>query len=211
MGPPGADEVFDGAGVGNNDVAPGNLGTVDPDGEGDGGDGDFVQPGLSVLAAEFSRAHVSVDTIPESIDDSDDIAFVHNLPLGSESYGNLIRNVPYRGDDYWCVQVLAGYEFDTVEDGDDAGEDATMGITDLGATVPVHVFLETIRTVKSSRPAAVDTERLRQRVVLHEVMHKFRYLPHDQAIMNYELLLNGSDEEVKLTAALLETVESTYP
>ncbi|MGI8978289.1 MAG: hypothetical protein ACR2FY_03595 [Pirellulaceae bacterium] len=204
MDAPGPFETFDGAGVGNDDVNPGNLGN---------GQGTFGQPSLALLTTEAERANVRVRVIGPFDDSQDDAPFVHNLgvaPLPTVLYGNAVRDVDSRKD-FWVIQVFAAYEYDPRNDYDPllgVAETAILGNTAFGAgtKAPVNVYLETIRDVGANFPGAVDEERLRRRVVVHESLHRFGHLSHDVGIMDERTLATGSDNDNILLGSMLREI-----
>ena len=188
------DETF-----GADDIDPGNLG-------GTTGVDNFVEPSLAFLTAEFAKAHVRV----VSIGNHDDIMFIRNLEEEDVAYGNGVRDVPTQPN-YWTIQVLAAYEGPAASDGDDGDAEVTGGNTSTFGESPVNIFLEALAEANSMIPNAVDTERLRQRTVLHEVMHRFGHLDHDVAVMSYSLLWTAPDNQVELVGLLFQKIRSNNP
>ncbi len=213
------DVVFPGeftdAGVGNDDLYPGDLGTGT--GGGVGGIGPFVQPSLDLLASEFVKANIRVRTLTTEDDVTDNAPFVHNLD--SLGYGNSVRDITSVAD-FWVVQVFAAYEWIADEDLDPIlgmAESPQTGNTfvEVGES-PTNIYLETIRDASLNYPGAKSAAVLRERVVLHEVIHRFRNREgegeHDVGVMIAHTALTGTDEEIALQGVILfDMVRTIYP
>ncbi|MEO8494932.1 MAG: hypothetical protein ABI614_07670 [Planctomycetota bacterium] len=193
MGPPPAGEVFDGAGVGNDDVAP-----------------VFTNPSLALLSSELLRASIQVVVVPEpstqspGIDIRDNVAFVHNL--ADITHANAKRDVQ-SSESFWAVQIVAAYEWLETKDADPppgGAEEAVTGVTIGSLQRPIYIFLETSRDVAATKTGAVAASIITERTVLHEVIHRFGYPRHDVGIMDSEKLATGTDEDVRLNGGLLK-------
>jgi hypothetical protein len=150
-------------------------------------------------------------TIPTSIDTRDDIAFVHNLddPLYGEDGQDAIRDVRTQTY-YWTLQVLAAYEGVDTADGD--GESLLIGgETSILNAGPVIIYLEALRDANAHLANCVDMERLRQRAVLHETIHRFEHPDHDEAVMSYALFWTAPDNQILLTGNLLKRIRNHNP
>lgn len=164
------DGPFDGTGVGNDDVNPGNMGNVN----------------IGLVAPELARAYVDVATVPLEQDVQDEEAFEHNTVITLARLQTTVRDV-ISTETLWVVQVMAAYEAEPAEDWD--GERAwTAGVTMIRPDTAAFIFMETIRDMASmpaappapaipapgeGLPGVVAFGVLEQRTVLHEILHHF--------------------------------------
>jgi hypothetical protein len=217
MGSPPAAEYFGDEGTVNDDENPGNLGTG-------GGAGEFAQPTLALLTQQLARASIRVRVIDAIYDTTDDADFVRNLgdPAAAFATANSKRDMTNdRG--FWVAQILASYEGDVSEDDDRTLLDppepqATLGMIhytgdelDYHPSSTIFVVLETIRDVAHDHADVVDSPILRERVVLHEMMHVFHHFHHDVGVMDYDTMALGSDDDNALTGKQLRELMSYDP
>jgi hypothetical protein len=149
---PGAAEVFDGAGVGNDDVDPGNLGDAD----------------IAWAVREYRRAYVEMVDDLGALDTRDEIAFVHNLAdAAAAATGNGVRDAGSL-ERFWVVHVVSAYEGETTEDFDPNTEGATTGFSPASCMI----YTETIRDVAVNWPGSVAAAVRLPRTVLHETIHR---------------------------------------
>ncbi len=149
---PGGGEVFDGAGVGNDDVAPGNLGNAD----------------IARAVTEYRPAYVEMVDDLGALDVQDEIAFVHNLAdANAAATGNGVRDVNSL-ERFWVVHVVSAYEGETTEDADPDDQAACSGYSPASCMI----YTETIRDVCANWPGSVARAEFERRTVLHETIHR---------------------------------------
>jgi hypothetical protein len=207
LGPPTAFDSFDGPGEnGDDDVNPGDLGTGDANSPGTTL-GPFAQPSLNWLKQEMRKTCVKVVSVEAPrYDPRDNAAFVRNV-MEDMIIGNAknIRDLTTRSD-RWVVQVFAAYEQELTQSFDPNEGIAILGNTKGTGDAGVVIFLETIRDVSANVAGSKPPETIAQRVVLHEVMHRFGHGAHDVGPMIAENNRKGSDFENELGGSLLREI-----
>jgi hypothetical protein len=169
LGPPPEGEMFDGAGVGNDDVAVLNLDA----------------PPIYHMQAEYPKAFVQLKTLSNSYDVTDDARFDHNSDdFEAFSVGDSVRDV--RSEEaFWVVQMFGAYEGPDTKDNDDEF-DVRLG-TAPGTDGPCNVYFEAIRDNRAflvdNVPEATFASETTAvaRVALHESLHRFGLYHPDPA------------------------------
>jgi len=223
---------------------------IPPNGEGPftgpGVDEDDVEfdphsPAITVATTNYQDALVRVlELPPATYDVTDDVDFVHNLPIElTWTKGNPKRDVSSKCD-FWVIHLVGGYEGHRKEEGVPASENSMdadpnteNGLVgyDVGKTAdePCFVFLETIRDLAVNVGATADPGMSAEvtyenRVALHESLHQFLGMHSDpnvsppknpvadEAIMNYTIMQYGTAAQCKLTPRQILVINGTdYP
>ena len=201
---------FDGAGVGNDDVY------LDP-----------PLPPIGLTQSSLQAALIEVRPLPAEYNvedatpenDTGTLPYRRNLEmLGAANFLNQVRDVDSE-QYFWVVHVVGAYEGPDELDYDPNTELFLLGYTFLKMTDgPIAVYFETIRDVAANYPGGtVDEQVIRERIVLHEVLHRFLG-PHgapgaDEGVMNVEpTLLTGTALENQLTPRQIRLMhEQSYP
>jgi len=216
LGWPDLGQVFDGAGEGNDDEAPGDIG-------GNPASGHFTNPSLSLLTAELAHANVAVKVLGLADGDIDeDVPFVRNIENPLYGFGaSGVRNITSAAD-FWAVQILLAYEGLLSLDFDPPLgeiEEGRGGQTVQDAPGPIHIYLETIRDVAANAVLedgaggfieARDADTIARRTIVHEAMHRFGHADHDVSLMNYDNLHFRSDAINRLTGAMLREIATRH-
>gem|GEM_PF-5763416 len=196
---PGAGEVFDGAGVGNDDVNPGNIGN----------------PSIALLV-NYRPAFIEPVDVLGALDANDEIPFVHNLAdAAAAATGNAVRDVP-SVERFWVIHIVGAYEGEVTEDFDPDVLPATYGYAP-GDDGPCLIYLETIRDRQvfpgPNPPAlAITQAEFIERTVLHESAHRFNMLhgtpPGDEGPLSVANNLSGNAASNQFTDAQLNVIRN---
>ena len=164
------------------------------------------------LPAEYNRT----DAMPD--DDTGTLPFRRNLEMqGAAKFLNQVRDEDSERY-FWVVHVVGAYQGpESLNYPSDTGR-VLLGYAFLKMTDgPIAVYFETIRRVAANYPGAVDEQVIRERLVLHEVLHRFLG-PHgapgaDEGVMNIEpTVLTGTALENQLTPRQIRLMhEQRYP
>lgn len=207
--------------------------------------GALPDPSIALMRTNLYAAYIQVldDIVAANTTKTTD--FVHNLAVeGVPALAGLVsitcRDVNSETD-FWVSHIIGAYEGDEGTDFDFAGdnaanpaapEDALLGFTLAPPPAgpyskgPSFIFTETIRDVSSTYnlvyptdPAAPTRSDLEQRIVLHEVLHRFGLHhetppnpqnPGDVGVMSAEVNMNAAKlADHKLTPGQLASVRKT--
>jgi hypothetical protein len=179
--------------------------------------GNIAEPSLSVMTANYRAAYVEVkDDLggPEGLNLRSLMPWAHNLTYAQAAAAADAINDVASQNDFWAVQLVAGYEGATDRDNDDNDEALKeFGLTPTGS----FVWMETIRdrvadlNTRVGMGLALDTAVAR--VAFHETIHQFGYIHFDPknpveigTVMEPQTNIEGKDDENRLTAYLIDLV-----
>jgi hypothetical protein len=218
MAAPGKGHTFDGAGGNDDDVNPG---------------GPIRDPDLSLLYKLESAYILPVDDLAKynnRVGKGPVIPFVRNVEDGNAfAVANPFRDVASQSA-FWTVQIIGAYEGPVMEDGDPNteifknGYAATVIPPEAWVTGGCFVYTEVMRDWIAQQPsppagyvgAPAGLELLERRIVLHELLHRFRLLhtipPGDEGPLNnilmYFALPIFGDIAMNLTPALIAHIRN---
>jgi len=176
------------------------LGSDDPD------PGDIGNPPIGWLTSSLKPAYVSVVDDLGSEDSTDDADFVRHLKASNApDPGNNVRDVDSE-DVFWVTQVMGMYDPRNKpkrpaldEDFDPNNFPATFGFApNAGSDGPCNIYTETIRDVTANHGQATTNNKLRRRIVTHEVGHRLG-LGHTGGVMDADTNLEGTDAANRYT------------
>jgi hypothetical protein len=193
---------------------------------GNTGDIEFVPhlPDMSMMAAAYSQACVTVRPVNVGDPPDDELEFQHYLDFWDEqnqqpemdaiNYGLDARNVE-SWSDFWTIQVIGAYEAGPSDqskwDYDGETDYPALGYTFIHSNGgPIFIFEETIRDAAAAYPGAEDDKTvLEQIVVLHESLHCFLGLHSSDPVQDPSDF--GADEGVMARSAITgEGIELTH-